>query len=347
MDVLSSLLGSQKQKFIYTSEASCLLATVTKEKKSTLSLSDLEELTNNPFKENAYFDAPILKKIAKSKNVICVVAPLSRFMYKAKLEAKTKSKGIQGLIPLLKERFNADLKTNQIAAIDAFTGIEIRDSANTALPDHVCFIGVQKQEIKMIQNELMDCQCIPKKLLLTTLTTAKGIIDYTKLVKVTQPVLFIDFSVNQSLVFVLCNNHIEAAYPPVHGLKSLISLTRKACSLPDDVSTYKYLLQSMTEDTQAMETITQRMCADIKSYIDFFEVQTSLPIEFLFINGLSPQLAWLTQCISKVLEIKPLQMDFNAWLQAHKVTMQNNEKMTQISQPLWIGMLSAIFNYFR
>lgn len=345
MDVFLSILPKRKQKFIYASELYCLTATANKGANKLIQLSDLKELPNNPFKENAHLDANILKKIARTKDVICITSPQSRFIYKTKIDPKIKSKGIQGLTYLLKERFSIDLKNNRIAVLDATTGNEIKESTKE-IPNHLCFVGAQKQNIQSIQNELITHQCIPQKLFLSTLSNIKGFLAYLEHIKNKAPVLFIDFSIDHSLIFMLYNNQLAATYPPVCGLKNLINLTRKSCNLPDDIITYKYITQSLADDVQGKESVMQRMYTDIKSYIDFFEVQAGAPIEALYVQGLTPSLEWIFNYLSQKLELPPLQINFDTWLK-DQIQIPSDKQQVQITKPLWVGMINAILNYYK
>ena len=90
----------------------------------------------------------------------------------------------------------------------------------------------------------------------------------------------------------------------------------------------------------------QRMYTDIKSYIDFFEVQAGAPIEALYVQGLTPSLEWIFNYLSQKLELPPLQINFDTWLK-DQIQIPSDKQQVQITKPLWVGMINAILNYYK
>ena len=345
--MIMNLFAPKKQSFIALKENICLRASVSKttvNKVPQIIISNLEEFPNTPFKTKGFFDPTILKALKGEKNAICTLYPNTRFVYRLKTDKMIKTHGFASIPRILKDRFNIDANTNRIAVLDAVTGLEI--GQNDPLPDEICFFGAEEKELTAIQNELKDANCNFRKIWLTTLVNTSGILNYCKLKSITSPIVCVDFSSHRSLVYVINNQHIEAAYPPIYGLDNLITLTRKECNFPDDTTAFKYLLQEISTDEKTQQAVLQRMTTDIKSYIDFFEVQTSCPIEYFFIYGLNSELNWVSPLLAQKTGLKVLEIDYENWLKSNNIFLKNNKDIQKFSNNQWFGMLSAfLINY--
>ncbi len=330
-----------KQHHLLGTPFYCLNFVSQKSKTGAISVSDIQYFTNSLFKDKAFVDASILKTIKGDKNVIYSIVPTSQFLYRTKVDAKMRNQGVRALIPLLKERFNIDLAQNKVAVLDAENGVEVQENTQV-LPENLCIVGALTNELKIIQNELLEQKFFPKKLCLASLLIPEAIANYQKISHVEKPVLIADFSSLRTCIYVVFKKQILAAYPPTHGFKNILTLGRKECNLPDDITTLKYLTSGIAHEPEQQEVLLQRIVTDIKSYVDFFEVQMGKSIESFFVTGLLEGLEWIENHIAKVLEVPALNIDYNVWVKNNNIVLPKNNN---IKNRALFGMISALIHY--
>ena len=343
MGFLSKITGlfNSEQAFIEGSPFYALSASVVKGRNKAIKIIKPIAFENNVFRDSAYLDGSILKTLSSYKKAIYHVQPTSQFIYRTKLEPKVKNQGIRGLSVLIKERFNVDLVQNKVAVLSADTGLEVNEKTKE-IPENICIVGAQKNELKNIQEEMMNARVFLQKLYFTSLAIPFGLGDYNRTFNSKRPVMVIDFSMQRSCVYVIGGDKILAAYPPTHGFKNLLSLARKECNLPDDISTYRFITSEISPNHEAVSQLLQRMVSDIKSYIDFFEVQAGDTIDSLFFIGLPDKMSWLREALSKALEIAPLKLDYKNWFEKRKISFDSDASLKKLSNDSWFGMISAI-----
>ncbi len=342
MALLSKLVNflNSEQVFIEGSPFCCLSASVLKLSNKSIKIIKPTVFENNIFKDNAYLDGSILKSLSSHKKAIYQVQPVSQFLFKTKLEPKIKSQGIKGLAVFIKERFNVDLSQNKVAVLCADTGIEVNEKTKD-LPDNICIVGAQKNELKNIQEEMMRMNIFLQKLYFTSLSIPFGLSNYNQALNLKKSILVFDFSMQRSCVYVV-RDKLLAAYPPTHGFKNLLSLARKECNLPDDISTYRFLTTDLSPNNEVIPQLLQRIVSDIKSYIDFFEVQAGEIVDSLFFVGVPDKMNWLKESLSKVLELPKLEINYKNWFEKQKIILDSDLNLKKISNDNWFGMISAI-----
>lgn len=343
MALLSKLTGllNSEQVFIEGSPFYCLSVLASKGRNKSIKIIKPTAFENNIFRDSAYLDASILKTLSSYKKVIYHIQPTSQFIYRTKLEPKIKNQGIRGLSVLIKERFNVDLAQNKVAVLSADTGLEINEKTKE-FPDNICIIGAQKNELKSIQEEMMRVNIFLQKLYFTSLAIPFGLGDYNRTFNFKRPILVVDFSMQRSCVYVVGGDKVLAAYPPTHGFKNLLSLARKECNLPDDISTYRFLTSEVSPNNEVVPQLLQRMVSDIKSYIDFFEVQAGDVVDALFFVGLPDKMSWLREALSKILEINLLKVDYKNWFEKRKISFDSDVNLKKVSNDNWFGTISAV-----
>lgn len=339
---LTSMFSS-KQHYLLGTPFYCLNFVAQRNKTGAVTILNMQYSTNSLFKEKAFLDASILKSIKGDKNVIYLVTPISQFLYRTKIESKMRNQGVRALIPLLKERFNIDLAQNKVAVLDAENGIEVKENTQV-LPENLCIVGAQISELKTMQNEIIEHKFFPKKLCLFSLLLPEAIANYQQMCHLESPVLIIDFSSQRSCIYIINKKQILAAYPPTHGFKNIVTLGRKECNLPDDITTLKHLTSTIKHEVGQQEALLQRFVSDIKSYIDFFEVQMGLSIGSFFITGLPEGLEWIEQSVAKSLEVPILDINYDEWLKNNNIVLPNDKN---INPKALFGMISALIHYKR
>lgn len=335
-----NMLFTSKEHFLIGTPFFCLNFVAQKAKTGITTIMDTQYFPNVILKDNMFIDSTVFKNLKGNKNVIYMVAPQTHFLYRTKMEAKARGRGINGLVSVIKERFNVDITQNKVAVLDAETGIEVTQTTKI-LPENLCFVGAQKKELNLLQNELIRHKFFPKKLYFLSLFFTQALSNYLKFVKADKPVIVFDFSIRQSSIYVVHAGQIMAAYPPSHGLKNIITLGRRECSLPDDVSVYKYLTGGIKADEEQKGKLIQRIISDLKSYMDFFEVQSGMAIGNLFVSNLPEEMAWIETTLSKSLDLPVLPIDYKLWLKDCKIEGVNTEK---VPPKALFGMISALLH---
>ena len=315
--------------------------TAKQQKNGATILSNIQFFANSFLKDNASLDTATIKKLQGDKKLIQIVAPSTLFLYKTKLENKQRTQGVRALVPLLKDRFNIDLAQNKVGALDSETGMELKENA-TVLPENVCILGAKNEELNQIQNDLVANHFLPQKLNFSVLQVPQGLASYQKMIHSDKPVLFIDFSMQNSCIYIAGNGQLLAAYPPTHGLKNLITLGRKELSLQDDITTLRYLTGQIAREEEKQAVLLSRMVSDVKSYINFFEIQANSSIDGIFVNGLTDEFSWIEKHLANTLEIKPFVIDYTEWMKAENIVLSGE---TKIPQKALFGMINAVIHY--
>ena len=339
---LSSLFGFS-QHYLISTPFYGLNFTAKEQRNGATILSDVQFFNNSFLKENASLDTITIKKLKGNKKFIHIISPATLFLYRSKLENKQRAQGVKALVALLKDRFNIDLSQNKVGALDAETGKEIRETATT-LPENICILGAKNEELKQIQTDFVSNQFLPQKLNFSVLHIPQGVARYQKLAHAEKPILFLDFSMQNSCIFVADKGQILAAYPPTHGLKNLLTLGRKELSLQDDITTLRHLSKQIGAEDDNKAAILSRMISDVKSYINFFEIQANTSIDSIFITGLMDEFSWIETFLANSLEIKPFSIDYKEWLKAENIILPEDVK---IPNKALFGMINAIIHYRR
>lgn len=337
---LWSLFGFSRHYLISTPFYGLNFTARTQKNGATI-LSDIQFFVNSFLKDNASLDTAAIKRIKGNKKLIHIAAPSTLFLYKTKLENKQRTQGVRALVPLLKDRFNIDLAQNKVGALDSETGMEIKETT-TLLPENICILGAKNEELNQIQNDLVSNHFLPQKLNFSVLQVPQGLASYQKMVHSDNPILFIDFSMLNSCIYIVGNGQILAAYPPTHGLKNLITLGRKELSLQDDVTTLRYLTGQIVREEEKQAALLARMISDVKSYINFFEIQSNSSIEGIFVNGLMDEFSWIEKHLANTLEMKPFDIDYKQWLKTENIVLPED---TKIPNKALFGMINAIIHY--
>lgn len=337
---LSGLFGFSRHYLISTPFYG-LNFTSKKQRNGAIVLSDVQYFTNSFLREDASLDNAAIKRLKGSKKLIHIIAPSTLFLYKTKLENKQRTQGVRALVPLLKDRFNIDLSQNKVGALDAETGMEIKETA-TLLPENICILGAKNEELNQIQSDLVANLFLPQKLNFSVLQVPQGLASYQKMIHSDKPVLFLDFSMQNSCIYVAGNGQILAAYPPTHGLKNLLTLGRKELSLQDDITTLRYLSGQIVREEEKKTALLARMVSDVKSYINFFEIQSNSSIDSIFVNNLLDEFSWIETHLANTLEIKPFAIDYTEWLKTENIILPEG---TKIPNKALFGMINAVIHY--
>lgn len=337
---LSGLFGL-RQHYLISTPFYGLNFTAKNQRNGAIVLSDIQFFANSFLKENASLDTVAIKKLKGDKKFIHIVAPSTLFLYRTKLENKQRAQGVKALVPLLKDRFNIDLLQNKVGALDAETGTEIKETA-TILPENICILGAKNGELNQIQTDFVANQFMPQKLNFSVLHVPQGLASYQKMIHSEEPVLFLDFSMQNSCIYVVGKGQILAAYPPTHGLKNLLTLGRKELSLQDDITTLRYLTGQIVREEEKKAVLLTRMVSDVKSYINFFEIQSNTSIENIFVNGIMDEFSWIETYLADALEIKPFTIDYPEWLKAENIVLPEE---TKIPNKALFGMINALIHY--
>ena len=330
-----------RQHYLISTPFYGLNFTAKQQKNGATILSDVQFFANGFLKENASLDTTTIKNLKGNKKLIHIIAPSSLFLYKTNLENKQRTQGVKALIPLLKDRFNIDLSQNKVGALDAETGKEIQETT-ALLPENICILGARKEELHQIQTDLVTNQFVPQKLHFSVLHVPQGLASYQAMIHSHSPILFLDFSMQKSCIYIVGNGQILAAYPPTHGLKNLLTLGRKALNLQDDVTTLQYLTKQIANNMEGQKTLLSRMVSDVKSYINFFEIQANVSIDGIFVNGLMNEFSWIETYLANALEMQTFAINYQAWLNTENIVLPQD---VQIPQKALFGMINAIIHY--
>ena len=143
---------------------------------------------------------------------------------------------------------------------------------------------------------------------------------------------------------IINKGQVDVTRPVPFGLDSIYPLLQREIGLKDEASARK-LFMSNTFDFAEMGTkLLRRVIKELQATAGFYEVQTGLTIDQLYLGVLPKNLSWVAQAICNSLGLEMVQLRTEAWLESLNVTVADDVEVSNLGGR-WMGLFSLMGEY--
>lgn len=250
----------------------------------------------------------------------CGFAAESRFYFLHKVTQVAKAREAGYWAPLLRQ---ARLDPEEVvqATLDAATGTPLSDIASGGGAREFLVCGAKRSEWKEMQEQLVSRSIVPQSLQLSGLSTVAGLLDYLKAKRIELPVLLLEMSDKEAHLFILAGGKVVLCRAVSFGYESVLPLIRSELGLKDEESA-RHLFFSNTFDFRDIGNVLfGRLLRDLNAASGFYEMQTGQPLHGFVMTGTPAGLDWVPEVIAEGLEIGLMRIDWETWLERHKIEL--------------------------
>ena len=267
------------------------------------------------------------------------VYPDGRFVRYYEAESTNKAKDLGFLAEVLKSEFNVDPAVSNVAILDARDGSDF-DLASS-LSKRLLFCGASTDAFQAQQDRLLECGLYPERLELSTVTTLGGVSDYAQFNEINSPILCFELTSQSANIFIMNKGQIDVARPVPFGLDSIYPLLQRELGLKDEASARKLFFSNTFDFAEMGPKLLRRMTKELQASTGFYEVQTGLTIESVFISVLPKNLAWVSKTVSDSLGLEIMQPNLEKWLESLKIKLADGVEVTNLGAR-WMGLFSLM-----
>ena len=247
------------------------------------------------------------------------VYPEGRFVRYYEAETANKAKDMNFLSDILKSEFNVDPEANNVAILDARDGSDF-DPENSSTK-RLVFCGAPSEAFQQQQDNLLNYGVYPERLELSTITTLGGVSDYAHFNEIKSPILCFELTSKSANIFIVNRGQVDVARPVPFGLDSIYPLLQRELGLKDEASARKLFYSNTFDFAEVGPKLLRRMTKELQASTGFYEVQTGLTIENVFISVLPKNLSWVSKTVSDSLGLEILQPNLEKWLESLKIKL--------------------------
>lgn len=269
----------------------------------------------------------------------CGVYPEGRFLHYYEAESASKLKNANFLSEVLESEFNVDPATNSVSILDARDGSDF--DVEQALSKKLIFCGGPAEAFQEVQSQLLSYGVYPDRLELSTATTLGGVCDYARFNQLDAPILCVELTSQCANVFILNRGQVEVTRPVSFGLDSIYPLLQRELGLKDELSARKLFYSNTFDFAEMGPKLLRRMVKELQATAGFYEVQTGLTIDHVFMGVLPRNLSWISKTVSDSLGIDVMQLNYEAWLESLNVKLADGVEVTNLG-PRWLAVFSLM-----
>lgn len=269
----------------------------------------------------------------------CGVYPDGRFVRYYEAETANKAKDMGFLSEVLKSEFNVQPDLNSVAILDARDGSDFNPA--TSLSKRLLFCGAPIESFQAEQDHLLECGIYPERLELSTVTTLGGVIDYAHFNQIKSPILCFELTSKSANIFIINQGQVDVARPVPFGLDSIYPLLQRELGLKDEASARKLFFSNTFDFAEMGPKLMRRMTKELQASSGFYEVQTGLTIESVFISVLPKNLAWVSKTVSDSLGLEIMQPNLEKWLESLKIKLADGVEVSNLGSR-WMGLFSLM-----
>lgn len=267
------------------------------------------------------------------------VYPEGRFVRYYEAESVNKAKDLSFLSNILKSEFSVDPDASTVAILDARDGSDFEPG--NSLSRRLVFCGAPSDAFLAEQNRLLSYGIYPDRLELSTVTTLGGVSDYAHFNEIRSPILCFELTSQSANIFILNRGQVDVARPVSFGLDSIYPLLQRELGLKDEVSARKLFFSNTFDFAEMGPKLLRRMTKELQATTGFYEVQTGLTIDSVFISVLPKNLAWVSKTVSDSLGLEILQPNLENWLESLKIKLGNDVEVSNLGSR-WMGLFSLM-----
>lgn len=250
----------------------------------------------------------------------CAFAAESRFFFLHKAASLAKARESGYWQPILRQaRIDPDDVLQ--ATLDAATGALLSDMGSGSGAREFLVCGARRTEWGQIQEHLVSRNIVPQSLQLSGISALAGLLDYLKWKRIGAPVLLLEMGDKDAHLFIVAGGRVVLCRSISFGYDSVLPLIRSELGLKDEDSA-KHLFFSNTFDFREIGNVLfGRLLRDLNAASGFYEMQTGQPLHGFVMTGTPTGLEWVPEIIADGLEIAVLRMDWEGWLERHRIEL--------------------------
>ena len=269
----------------------------------------------------------------------CGVYPKGRFLRYFEAESSSKAKDPSFLSEVLQSEFNVDPAVNSVSILDARNGSDF-DFAS-GLSKRLVFCGGPSAAFQEVQDQLLSYGVYPERLELSTATTLGGVCDYARFNQLNAPILYVELTSQTANVFILNRGQVEVARPFPFGLDSIYPLLQRELGLKDEASARKLFFSNTFDFAEMGPKLLRRLIKELQATSGFYEVQTGLTIDRVFLSVLPKNLSWIAKTVSDSLGVEIMQPNIEGWLESLNVKLADEVEVANLGSR-WLGVFSLM-----
>ncbi len=272
----------------------------------------------------------------------CGVYPENRFVRYHEVESgvRLKNKGV--LRKLLQSDLEIDAETNSISILNAHDGSLFDPTRNSA--NQLIFCGAPTAVLQESQDQIVSFGLLPKRLEISSIATLGGLCNYMQLSGFKSSVMYVELTSHVMHIFVLNKGKIDMIRSLKFGLDSLFPILQNELGLKDEASAKK-LFQSNTFDVAEIgRKLLREVIKELQAVSGYYEVQTGLNIDQIFMSMLPTKLSWIPSTIENALGIDPIKIEFDPWLENLGIQIGNRVDLSTLG-PKWLSIFSLIAEF--
>jgi hypothetical protein len=269
----------------------------------------------------------------------CGVYPEGRFVRYYEAETANKAKDMSFLSDIIKSEFNVDPQANSVAILDARDGSDYKPEES--LTKRLVFCGAPSESFQQQQDNLLNFGIYPERLELSTVTTLGGVSDYAHFNEINSPILCLELTSKSANIFIINRGQVDVARPVPFGLDSIYPLLQRELGLKDEASARNLFFSNTFDFAEMGPKLLRRMTKELQASTGFYEVQTGLTIENVFISVLPKNLSWVSKTVSDSLGLEILQPNLEKWLESLKIKLGEGVDVSNFGAR-WMGLFSLM-----
>jgi hypothetical protein len=269
----------------------------------------------------------------------CGVCPENRFLRYYEVESLHKAKDPRFLADVLRSEFNVDPVTNSISILNAQDGSDF--DMERGLTKKLIFCGAPAVEFQQEQDRLLEYGIYPERLELSTVTTLGGVCDYARFNQIDSPILCVEITSRSANVFIQYKGRLDVAQPIPFGLDSIYPLLQRELGLKDESSARKLFFSNTFDFAEMGPKLLRRMIKELQASVGFYEVQTGLTIDSVFLSVLPKNLGWIAKTISDSLALEIMQPNIESWMDGLNVKLGDGVEVANLGSR-WLGLFSQM-----
>ena len=272
----------------------------------------------------------------------CGIYPKSRFVYYYETESLAKVKNQDFLYKVLQSEYDIDLNKNSVSILNANDGSDF-NSANNASKELI-FCGGPLKAFQEAQDQVLSYGIYPDRLELSSITTLGGICNYLRLNKFESSAICVELTSDSIYASIINQGNIAMTRPMSFGLDSIFPVLQQELGLRDEMSARKLFYTNTFDVAEMGKKLLMPILKELQAISGYYEVQTGLTVDHVFVSVLPRKLDWVTQTISDSLGLEVIQPDFKAWLESLHIKAASGVDLSNL-ESRWLGVFSLMGDF--
>jgi len=267
----------------------------------------------------------------------CCVQPESLFIRKLTLDTPAKARTDGFLDGVLRNDYNIEVAEYIVKALNGTDGREF--NPEESLQKELVFCGAKKKDLDLSQSTIIDLGVYPKRLEMGSMVTLGGIMDYA--IDSEMPVIVLEVNMNDSHMYIIHKKKLDLIRPVPFGINSMVPLIQKELGLGDEESARQMLFSNTFDFTEKGEVLLDKFLKEIRTSIDYYEVQTGHTLDTFFISSLPDNLDWISKVMYQLVGLKALRIDYSRWAESSGLEVAEGIDLNALEQH-WFNLFGIL-----